>query len=71
MVKVGVQQGSVLSPLLFTIVLEAFSRKFRSGCPYELVYTDHLVPIAESMEELIEKVKKWKKVWRTRDFIQI
>ena len=30
-VKVGVPEGSVLSPLLFIIVLEALSREFRSG----------------------------------------
>ena len=29
--KVGVHQGSVLSPLLFIIVLEAFSHEFCSG----------------------------------------
>ena len=32
-VKVGVHHGSVLSPLLFIIVLEALSREFRSGGP--------------------------------------
>ena len=32
-VKVGVHQGSVLSLLLFIIVLEALSREFRSGVP--------------------------------------
>ena len=32
-VKVGVHQGSALSPLLFIIVLEALSREFRSGAP--------------------------------------
>ena len=32
-VGVGVHQGSVLSPLLFIIVLEALSRDFRVGCP--------------------------------------
>ena len=34
-VKVGVHQGSVLSPLLFIIVLEALSREFCSGVPWE------------------------------------
>ena len=42
-VKVGVHQGSVLSPLLFIIVLEALSCKFRVGSPWEMLYTDELV----------------------------
>ena len=32
-VWVGVHQGSVLSPLLFILVLEALSREFRTGVP--------------------------------------
>ncbi|XP_057307369.1 uncharacterized protein LOC130645400 [Hydractinia symbiolongicarpus] len=60
-VNVGVHQGSVLSPLLFILVLEALSMEFRTGCPWELLYADDLVLIAESMEELVEKFEKWKK----------
>ena len=59
MVKVGVHQGSVLSPLLFIMVFEAMSRVCIWGCPQELYYADDLVPLTESMEELIEKFKKW------------
>ena len=59
-VKVGVHQGSVLSPLLFIIVLEALSREFRTGCPWELLYADDLMISAESMEELLVKLKTWK-----------
>ena len=33
-VKFGVHQGSVFSPLLFKIVLEALSKKFRTGLPW-------------------------------------
>ena len=46
-VKVSVQQGSVLSLLRFIIVFEALSHEFRSGVPWEDLYADHLVIIAE------------------------
>ena len=59
-VGVGVHQGSVLGPLLFIIVLEALSREFRTGCPWELLYADDLMISAESMEELLVKVQTWK-----------
>ena len=52
-VKVGVHQGSVLSPLLFIIVLEALSREFRSGVPWEDLY-------AESLEECVRRLLTWK-----------
>ena len=42
-VKIGVHQGSVLSPLLFVIVLEALSCEFHTGTPWELLYADDLV----------------------------
>ena len=38
-VKVGVHQGSVLSPLLLVVVMEALSLEFR-GLPMELLYAD-------------------------------
>ena len=59
-VIVGVHQGSVLSPLLFIIVLEALSIQFRTGCPWELLYADDLAIMAESMEELLQKMEVWK-----------
>ena len=54
--KVGVHQGSVLSPLLFIIVLEALSREFRYGVPWEDLYADDLVIIAESLEECVRRL---------------
>jgi len=41
-VKVGMHQGSALSPLLFVIVTEALSREFRVTLPWELLYADDL-----------------------------
>ena len=60
-VTVGVHQGSVLSPLLFIIVLEALSRSFCVGCPLELLYADDLAIIASSKEELLSRLGNWKK----------
>lgn len=59
-VKVGVHQGSVLSPLLFILVLEALSKELCVGLPWELFYADDLCLIAESEEELVEKIRRWK-----------
>ena len=59
-VKVGVHQGSVLSPLLFIIMLEALSREFRESLPMELLYADDLFLIAKTKDVLLEKVRKWK-----------
>lgn len=59
-VKVGVHQGSVLSPLLFIVVLEALSRAFRRGLPMELFYADDLILMADTENLLIECIKKWK-----------
>ena len=58
--KVGVHQGSVLSPLLFACVMEALTQEVREGLPWELLYADDLVLMAESIEELKEKVMRWK-----------
>ena len=59
-VKVGVHQGSVLSPLLFIIVPETLSREFRTGLPWELLYADDLVLMADSIEELEILFERWK-----------
>ena len=53
-VKVRAHQGSVLSLLLFIIVMEALSRKFRVGIPWELLHANDLSVIAESLEDLIQ-----------------
>ena len=59
-VEVGVHQGSVLSPLLFIIVMEALSRTFSDrGLPWELLYADDLVLLADTEDELKEKLQRW------------
>jgi len=53
-------QGSASSPLLFVMVMEALSREFRVALPWELLYADYLVVIAETEEDLIKRLNEWK-----------
>ena len=55
-VKVGVHQGSVLSPLLFAIVMDVVTSTARVGLPWEVLYADDLVLMADSEEELRRKL---------------
>ena len=50
--EVGFHQGSVLSPLLFIIVLEALSCQFQSEVLWEDLYADDLVIIAELLRNV-------------------
>ena len=53
-VNVGIYQRSVLSHLLFNMVIETLSREVRSGLPQEMLYADDLKIIAKSLLELDE-----------------
>ena len=55
-VKVGVRQGSLLSPLLFAIVVDVVTENARKGVVNELLYADDLVIMSEDMEDLKERL---------------
>ena len=55
-----INKTHIISPLLFILVLEALSREFRTGVPWELLYADDLVIIAETYKGCIDRLKEWK-----------
>ena len=55
-VKVGLHQGSVLSPLLFAAVMDVVSSEARSCLPSELLYANDLVIMTSTMERLGRRV---------------
>jgi len=46
--------------LLFVVIMEALSREFRVALLWELLYTDDLVVIAETEDDLIKRLNEWK-----------
>ena len=54
-VNIGVHQGSVLLPLLFTIVVAVVKNEMKEGMLQEILYADDIVLIAETVVELQEK----------------
>ena len=62
----GVPQGSVLSPLLFILVLEALSREFRNGVPWELLYAVDLGLIVDTKRSASPS-SRWRRLaWKVR-----
>jgi len=61
-IKIGMHHGSALSLLLpvCVIVIEATSREFRVALPWEFLYADDFVVIAETEDDLIKRLNEWK-----------
>ena len=51
---------ALYSAWLFIIVPEALSHELRCGVPWEALYADDLVVIAESLEECVRSLLTWK-----------
>ena len=62
-VKVGMHQGSVLSPVLFAVVVDVVAEFAREGTLSELLYGDDLVLMSEITEGLRNKFLKWKEAF--------
>lgn len=64
--KVGVHQGSVLSPLLFSIVVDVLTDSGREALVMEVLCVDDLVLVSETMEGLKENFWQWKKAFESK-----
>ncbi|GJX60025.1 retrovirus-related pol polyprotein LINE-1 [Tanacetum coccineum] len=59
-VDVGLHQGSAISPYLFTLILDELSREIQESIPWCMIFADDIVLIAESAEELNNKIERWR-----------
>ena len=58
-IKVGLHQGSGLSPFLFIVVLDVISEEFRHGLPWELLFAYDLAVVTNTEEEMQRRWLKW------------
>jgi hypothetical protein len=58
-IKVGLHQGSSLSPYLFLLVIDTISETTRKEGVWELLFADDLVLMEETKEKLQERLVEW------------
>lgn len=65
-VRVGLHQGSALSPFIFNIVMDVIIEEVRETVPWNILYADDIVLCAESREDLEVKLERWRQVLEDR-----
>ena len=65
--QVGIRQGSVMSPLVFAIVVDVITEYAREGLLITILHADDLVLISESTVNFCEKFLKWKEAFESRE----
>ena len=57
-VKVGLHQGSALSPLLFISIMDVLAEEARTKTPWAMLFADDLVLVSETVEEVEEELER-------------
>ncbi|XP_074347610.1 uncharacterized protein LOC141686476 [Apium graveolens] len=59
-VKIGIHQGSSLSPFLFAIIMDVPTRGIPDVVPWCMLFADDMVIINETKSEINEKLEQWR-----------
>ena len=59
-VKVGLHQGSALSPCLFAMMMDRMTDDIREEAPWTMMFADDIVICSESKEQVEEKLESWR-----------
>ena len=58
-VKVGLHQGSALSPFLFAVVMERLTDEVRREPPWTMLFADDILICEETKEEVEQRLEYW------------
>ena len=59
-VKVGLHQGSALSPFLFAVIMDRLTDEVRREPPWMMLFADEIVICEETREEVERRLEFWK-----------
>ncbi|KAL6568984.1 hypothetical protein OROGR_000709 [Orobanche gracilis] len=67
-IKIGVHQGSALSPFLFAIVMDELTRGIQNDVPWCMMFADDIVLIDETKVGVQQKLELWRDTLEARGF---
>ncbi|XP_047502966.1 uncharacterized protein LOC125048346 [Penaeus chinensis] len=65
-VKVGLHQGSALSPFLFAIVIDCLTEAVQKIAPWDLMFADDVALNGETNEDVEERLEQWRSALEDR-----
>ena len=66
-VKVGLHQGSALSPFLFAVIMDRLMDEVRREPPWTMLFADDIVICEETREEVEQRLEAWKYALERRE----
>ena len=66
-VKVGLHQGSALSPFLFAMIMDRLMDEVRREPPWTMLFADDIVICEETREEVKRRLESWKYALERRE----
>ena len=59
-IRIGLHQGSALSPYLFALVMDEVTRDIQGDIPWCMLFTDDVVLVDESRTGVNQKLELWR-----------
>ena len=66
-IKVGLHQGSTLSPFIFTVIMEEISKSIWETVPWCMLFADDIVLVAKT-KEANSKLEEWREALEVKGF---
>ena len=63
-VKVGLYQGSALSPFLFAMIMDRLTDEVKREPPWTMQFADDIVICEETREEVEWRLESWRYAWK-------